>query len=320
MTSQSIEILAKGSRSFSFASKFMPRDRRQDAALLYAVCRLVDDLADEAPNPQQAHHDLARLKQELHGEVEPRPLVQALLLMAQRRSLDLCYMDELIHGVESDLDEVLIADDRALLRYCYRVAATVGLMMCPVLGVKDPAAAAFAIDLGIGMQLTNICRDVLEDAGMGRVYLPQTRLGAEGVSQAALLRGAPEDEAGLNRVVQDLLLVAEDYYRSADAGMHHIPFKPRAAIMVASRVYRQIGYQLMAGGCQVMRGRTVVSTTRKCGVAAGALSGLLRPTILGLWPKAHNLRLHQAIDDLPGAHSRASLAQPGARWELEAGR
>ena len=308
MAQQSLEVLAKGSKTFHFASHFLPRDRRADAALLYAFCRLVDDLADEAESTAQAHEDLGQVQEELRGRRAPRPMIDAFVGMADRCGLDLTHAHELMRGVLSDLEEVRVSDDRELMRYSYRVAGTVGLMMCPVLGVEDPEASVFALDLGVAMQLTNICRDVLEDARMGRVYLPRRRLEACGTSPEAILAEDPAADLPVRSVVQDLLRMAERYYRSADRGLAFIPFKPRVAIMVASRVYREIGRKLLRHDCRALAGRTVVSGPNKALVAAGALAQLVRPTVLGLIRHDHDRRLHTPIADLPGAHAAGLLA------------
>ena len=165
-------VFAAKARTFHWSARLLPADRRDDAAVVYAFCRLVDDTADEAPTAAVAAAALDRLAAELEGRAEPRPLVAAFLDTAARRGLPLDAARELLAGVRSDLGVVRIADDDALLVYCYRVASTVGLLMCGVLGVRERDALPFAVDLGVAMQLTNICRDVAEDAGRGRVYLP----------------------------------------------------------------------------------------------------------------------------------------------------
>ncbi|RAL22998.1 hypothetical protein DL240_08900 [Lujinxingia litoralis] len=297
------QILARGSRSFRLASYFLPSDRRGDAAHLYALCRLIDDTADEAATPQQARRGLDELRRELRGEHAPRPLITSFLEMARRRDLDLAYVFELIEGVESDLGEVCVASDAELLRYAYRVAGTVGVMMCAVLGVTDPRAIAHAIDLGVGMQLTNICRDVLEDARMGRVYLPARRLQARGLHPAHLLEERA-DTAALASVVTELLDLAEHYYRSAERGMVYIPARSRAAIMVASRVYRAIGLKLRARGANPLRGRTIVSPAGRILRAAGGCLAWL--STLGQRPArapSHNPDLHRELRGLPGIHA-----------------
>lgn len=315
---ESLEVLARGSKSFRFASHFLPADRRGEAALLYAFCRLVDDLADDAPSPEVAQADLDAVVAELDGAAPARPVIGALIELSARRGLDLRHAHELVRGVRSDLEPVRVKDDGALLRYCYRVAGTVGLMMSPIIGVTDGAAAPFALDLGIGMQLTNICRDVAEDARLGRVYLPASRLEAVGVSQDDLLQGRPGIDGGVRRVVQDLLLLAERYYASADRGLRYIPLRPRAAILVASRVYREIGRRLLANGADALAGRTVVSGGRKVWVAAGALAALGSPRVFGFGRPRHLAALHSELVGLPGADEgaptpRLSAALDGAR-------
>ena len=295
-----VEVLARHSRSFRLASHFLPRDRRYDAALLYALCRLVDDTADECDDPVRARVQLKSLSEELREERFGRPLVEEFLELCERRCLDLSFAMELVQGVESDLEEVIVEDDQELLTYCYRVAGTVGLMMCSVLGVKDREALAFAIDLGIGMQLTNICRDVLEDARRGRVYLPRTRLEAVGVSPEELLREEVDEEA-LATVVKDLLEVADRYYGSGDLGMRFIPWRSRLAIVVASQVYRAIGVKLGARGARVMEGRTVVSGPGKIFWVIRALMiwVLVSPPFARGRPE-HEPELHHPLKGLPG--------------------
>jgi phytoene/squalene synthetase len=174
--------LATHARTFHFASRFLPRRNRDAAAVVYAVCRAIDDAVDEAPGPDAALAALDGLRAELAGRACARPLIGAFLRVASERRLPLEAVTELIAGVAGDVGPVTMPDDRSLLRYCYRVAGTVGLLMCGVLDVDAEAAAPHAIDLGIGMQLTNICRDVLEDGLRDRVYLPASRLAAAGAS------------------------------------------------------------------------------------------------------------------------------------------
>lgn len=294
------EVLAENSRSFSWASWFLPDDRRDDAAVVYALCRLVDDLADEADGEACAHTQLGLLRQELVGERDARPLVAQFLEVAERREMDVRYALELIAGVESDLGKVCLRSDRDLLRYCYRVAGTVGLMMCAVLGVDQRAAHPHAIDLGVAMQLTNICRDVLEDAQMGRVYVPAKRLRAAGVEPGELLAGRAERHK-VAAVVDDLLALADRYYQSADRGMAYIPARSRLAIVVASRIYRAIGVKLRLNGSDALAGRTVVNGPMKLWWVTMALSAFFTPTISGLAANdGHDSSLHWALDGLPG--------------------
>ncbi|MCB9791924.1 MAG: phytoene/squalene synthase family protein [Alphaproteobacteria bacterium] len=296
------EVLAQHAKTFRFAALFLPTEARDEAAVLYAFCRLVDDLADEAPDRAQAHAALGQLSEELEGRAPPRPLVAATRDILEARGVGIGPAQQLMIGVLSDLDEVLVADDAELLRYCYRVAGTVGLMMTGVLGVQERAALPHALDLGVGMQLTNICRDVLEDAGRGRVYLPASRLEAEGVSQAALLAGRADPES-VARVVRALLQMAESYYASADQGMRYIPLRRRLAILVAGRVYRAIGLKLLRRGGDALAGRVYVPLVGKLAWAARALAVGARLALSDARP--HDAALHRALIDLPGAHAAA---------------
>ena len=296
------ESLARNARTFSLAARFLPPAVRDDAALVYAFCREVDDTADEATDAHAAAAALERLRSEVTGDAPARPLVAELRAAAARLELPLHAATELIDGVAGDLRPVRVADDAELLRYCYRVASTVGLMMCAVLGVRCREAHPHAVDLGIAMQLTNICRDVAEDAERGRVYLPAERLRAAGIDPEEVVRGEADPER-LAIVVRSVLAHADRYYRSADGGMRDIPWRFRPAILVASRTYRAIGVKLR-GRAPGTAGRAVVPWPEKLAWSATAVAASLRPAILGITPRwAHDRALHQALRGLPGANA-----------------
>lgn len=298
---QSQAVLSTHARSFRWAQKFLPAEGRDDAAVVYAFCRLVDDLADEAADETVANVELNLVLDELDGRRDPRPLVSAFLEVAERRHMDVQSARELIEGVRTDLGEVCIQTDAELLRYCYRVAGTVGLMMCSILGVEDRAGHPHAIDLGVAMQLTNICRDVLEDAGRGRTYLPARRLREAGVEPEHVLDGTA-DRAAVAKVVRDLLQRAEEYYLSADYGMRFIPARSRLAIVVASRLYRAIGIKLWRKfGGDALRGRTWVTPIGKVALLGTSLLHFVRPRVLGFAQQHHDRDLHAPLRGLPGA-------------------
>ena len=294
------QVLARHSRSFRLASRFLPGARRDDAALLYAVCRQIDDLADEAEDDESAAARLDEFRDELIQRRSPGPLVAAFGEMADRRDLDVSYALELIEGVKSDLGRVRLQSDKQLLRYCYRVAGTVGLMMCAVLGVEDRRGLPHAIDLGVAMQLTNICRDVLEDARMGRVYLPAERLRQVGLTHQDIL-DEEACEQRLAQVVEGVLDLADRYYDSADRGMRYIPAPARLGIVVASRVYRAIGVHLRWGNTQVLDGRTVVAWWAKVGWVIVALAAWTSLSLPMRKPLEHQSELHRPLEGLPGA-------------------
>lgn len=270
--STDLEVLRKHGRTFYLASFLLPVEARADAARLYHFCRVVDDLADE----DEDFDAIADIRAQLQGDQPPQGLAAAMLELNARRGLSVEALLHLIDGVVSDQGSVALQTDAELLRYCYRVAGTVGLAMCAVLGVEDPRAHAHAIDLGIAMQLTNICRDVLEDQQRDRRYIPASR---------------PE----VKPAVAALLTLADQYYASAVAGLPYIPWRARGAIAVAMQVYRQIGVRLLRQGGDPMRGRTIVPLWEKLAVGAWALVRLpfARKT-------EHHNSLHGALVGLPG--------------------
>jgi 15-cis-phytoene synthase len=304
LVAESRAVLARNARSFRWGALLLPAAARDDAAVVYAFCRLADDLADErgeaSPEARRAGAtaDLARLDEELVGRRPARPLVGAFLGVCARRRIDPACAAHLLEGMRSDLGPVALADRGALVRYCYQVAGTVGLMMCGVLGVEDEAALPHAIDLGIGMQLTNICRDVAEDAHRDRVYLPADGIG--GLGAAALREAGPAAREAVRREVWSLLELADRYYASGWAGLPAIPRRTRPAIAVAGALYRGIGHRLRRLGADPLDGRTVVGPAEKLRLAVGAL------LTLPLAHRArHDARLHESLAGLPGAHPPA---------------
>lgn len=305
LVADSHAVLQRHGRSFALAGALLSREQADEAAVVYAFCRMVDDLADEAPDARTASAALGAVDAELRGHSPARPLVAAWLDVMQRRAVPVDAGRELMNGVLSDLEQVRIADDRGLLRYCYRVAGTVGLMMCGVIGVTEPKALPHAIDLGLGMQLTNICRDVAEDASRGRCYLPASRLAAVGLRPEQLwepdadgqpggaLRADPDARRRLAGVVDDLLELAEGCYARAWLGMSSIPARPRAAMIVAAVLYREIGRELRRRGADPLHGRTVLRPHQRAGAFVQGLALTLSPRswrrdpALGLLPPLH---------------------------------
>ncbi|MEO0492994.1 MAG: phytoene/squalene synthase family protein [Actinomycetota bacterium] len=293
---ESTEVLARNGRSFHFASRLLSERDADRAARLYRFCRYVDDLADEADDDESARRELTRVEAALDGYGED-PIVSDFLALANECSMPLGPARELIAGVASDLGSVRFADDEELHRYCYRVAGTVGLMMCSVLDVHDPAAHPFAIDLGVAMQLTNIARDVAEDAARNRRYLPATLVGA--LEPGDLLDPDDAARAAIAAGVERLLREAERHYRSGEAGLVYLPPRARQAVWVAARVYREIGERLRRNGYRTWNGRIVVPT-RKLVVAGGALVRERRARVHV--NRVHDATLHTHLVGLPGSN------------------
>lgn len=269
-------ILAKGSKSFSFASHFLAPESRLYAASLYAWCRHVDDAIDEIPASEQPAA-LVALREELRsvyaGEPQEDAVLAAFQRLVQDRALPREYADELLEGMAMDAREERYADVAALLQYCHRVAGVVGLMMVHVLGVSDPVALRPAAHLGIAFQLTNISRDVQEDWGLGRRYVPDSLLGDAAARLDPELGGelpGAEREV-LAAAVKRMLDLADDYYASADRGVPHLPWRSALAIRAARWVYWGIGERVRKRGYDVYAGRAWVPLAGKIRLAARGL-------------------------------------------------
>ncbi len=267
--------IAKNSKSFALASRLLPRRVRDDAVVLYAWCRYADDAVDEAESPLAARTALTRLDQELaaiyDGQMQGQPLLAALQEMLQRRQIPQLYPQELLAGMRMDVDGVRYGDSATLMLYCWRVAGVVGLMMCHVMGVTSDRALQQASDLGIAMQLTNICRDVAEDWQRGRLYLPADVLARHGLQHWPAMLGGPlaeKREGEVAPVVAELLGVADRYYQSGARGLTALPWRCALAIAVASAVYRDIGRVLTAQGHDPFAGRAHTTLARKLWLVA----------------------------------------------------
>jgi len=263
-------LLARKARTFRLATAMLPAGLQDDIAVLYAFCRTADDLADETGDELA----LLRLEREVAGDEPACPLVQALQDLAHRRGISLCHAQSLLTGVRQDLGCVTMENDGELLAYSWRVASTVGLMVSRLIGVRDPAAEGHAADLGLAMQLTNIVRDVREDALRGRVYLPRTRLAARGISVDDVLRGRQRE--GVRVVCLELLDLADAYYASGEAGLRYIPLRARVGIAVAQRVYASIGWRIRATGHHPLDGRLVVPRSETLGRVGEAVAVSVR--------------------------------------------
>jgi len=298
-TLTSEQSLAANGKSFHWARRFLGDRMGGDAARLYAFCRLLDDMADG--DIENGPVRLAVIREDLLGGRDGGdPALAAFLPLMRDKRFPPEVLVALIDGLlEDQEDEVALADEPALLRYAYRVAGTVGLLMCHVLDCHSPAARAHAIDLGIAMQLTNIARDVLEDAEMGRRYIPGDWVGA---ASPADIRAAAKDPASpaaasVTAAVGRLLDLADVFYASGASGYPYLPWRAHLSIAVAARVYRQIGVQLRGAGLAWHQGRQVTSKAVKLRCSLLALASFRRRT--GLGGAAHDPRLHTALRGLP---------------------
>lgn len=292
--------LARHGRSFHWARHLLDATHARRATLLYGFCRRIDDLADE-PNVGDRAAQLDKLSFALVSGQSADPLVAETIELLRSCKIDPAIPLQLLRGMQSDLGVVRVPDHEALLKYCYRVAGTVGLMMSAALDTHDLAAMPYAIDLGIAMQLTNICRDVSADAVEGRRYLPATLVGD--LDPARLVCPEPALRPLARAAVSELLELADKYYASGEQGLAYLPAGARAGILVAARVYREIGVKLRRRDCDFWSARVRVPAGRKLLVSASALastwmrSNLVQPT------RAHDPLLHDLLGQLPHAHA-----------------
>lgn len=284
-------VLAAKSKSFALAGRLLGPRERDRAAVVYAFCRRADDAIDLAPAGQRTGDTLARLAAELdaivRGDPTGDPVLDAFGQVTRECAIPRAYPDELLAGLAMDAGGHRYVTAVDLLRYCYRVAGTVGLMMCHVLGLADDRALVPAVHLGIAMQLTNISRDVNEDWCMGRLYVPAELVEAHG-GPADLDRhlGRPLPPAAapaLARAVAALLALADRYYASADRGLIDLPWRAALAIRTARLCYAAIGERVRAQGCDPLAGRAVVPGRTKLALAgrATAASATEIPARLG---------------------------------------
>ena len=229
--------LALFAKSFNWAGFFLPRKIYDDCAKLYAFCRVLDDIADEKADLDSKIEKFNKMKiffkssfklndNDKSPSYENETIILDIITIAKNYKIKKIIIEDLIDGVASDLKKrVHIRSVKDLLIYSYRVAGTVGLMMSKILKVNDRRALKGAIDLGIAMQLTNIARDVVEDKKMNREYIK------------------PDFEN-----IQATLKLAEMFYQSSFSSIQKIPFRYKFSIIVARRIYRQIGRKILQKG------------------------------------------------------------------------
>ena len=270
------DILARGSKSFVTTSRMLPKRLHDRTAALYAFCRVADDAVDLGSDTQAA---IARLHQRLDrayaGTPEPDPVDRALCHVVQTCGIPQAIPRALIEGFEWDAQKRRYATAEELDAYCARVAATVGVMMTLLFGERSKALLARACDLGLAMQLTNICRDVGEDARAGRIYLPLDWLAEAGVDKEDFL-ARPVHSPALGSVVRRVLDRANACYRRADLGMTLYPYDCRLGVRAARLIYAEIGRVVTNHGYDSVSTRAYTSKARKLLLLVRALPVLLR--------------------------------------------
>ena len=267
---------ASRARTFGFAARFLPAARRRDATSLYAFCRVIDDLADELP-PEEGIPALdawLRWLALVESGQPPPPstgneagaLSEAVLGLVKGRGLPVRYLTQLVEGARQDAIRSTVSDFAELREFCYRMAGTVGLAMCYVLGTTNERACFSAERLGIAMQLTNVLRDVGEDLERGRVYLPEDEMRRFGVTRASLQARQPDER--FTELMRFQVARARSYYSTALPGIFLLPRECRLGILVAARLYAAILSQIERQSYDVFSRRAATSPLQKMLTAA----------------------------------------------------
>ncbi len=230
--------LKKEGKSFYWASFFLPTSSKRNAGILYSICRYFDDIADKHKNDQTSY-----LKKSIE-EIKNNKTNKVNIFLRKNKINNSIFID-LLEGLILDQKQIRIQNKEELIKYSYHVAGTVGLMMSKIIGVKNEEAAKYAIDLGIGMQLTNIARDVYEDSKMKRIYLPANWIPNISLKNLNNLNEFnSENDVKISNAIHKVINLSEKFYINGFAGLKYIPFSTRLGIFIAANVYRGIGIKI----------------------------------------------------------------------------
>lgn len=257
--------------SFTLSFAFLPKPKREAMTALYAFCREVDDVVDECTDYQIAQTKLAWWKQEvyrLYHETPQHPVTKALKPCIERYDLQEAHFLEIIDGMEMDTQYNRYAEFKQLQLYCYRVASVVGILSAHIFGYTDRATLKYAHDLGIAFQLTNIIRDVGEDARRGRIYLPLDTLAAHGVSEEDVLHSRAS--AATQALLESAIDQAEQFYNKALAQLPKADIKTQLPGLLMAAIYRTLLREIQSEPNLVLNHKIVLPPLRKLTLALGA--------------------------------------------------
>ncbi len=263
------EKCAASGSSFYYSFLFLPAERRQAIMALYAFCREVDDVVDECNDLSVASTKLAWWRQEVERVAEGKPqhpVGLALKKVAPGINLPKEQLLEIIDGMEMDLQQSRYLDFKGLSLYCYRVASVVGLLAAEIFGYQDRQTQKYAHDLGMAFQLTNIIRDIGEDARRGRIYIPMDELKQFNVPAADILNGKYSDN--FTALMQFQYERAEKYYEQAFAQLPAIDRKNQRPGLIMAAIYRTLLAEIKDENFQVLLQRSSLPPMRKLWLAA----------------------------------------------------
>lgn len=271
------KIISQHSKSFFWASRFLPRDVLGKVINIYSYCRLHDDIVDEGK------------------EITESEKMQDLKDIIQSYGVSQEIIQQLIDGIYSDKNFQRFKNTEELIRYCYKVAGVVGLMMTKALNINNDDAKYYAIDLGIAMQLTNISRDVIQDYKKQRIYLPKDT----GILDEDVCNLNYSDKIKLKKVIHNLLIKSDIYYNSALNGLRYIPIRSRLSILIALRMYQSIGKKIKKTNIEFLEENIYITVIQKLLILINCIFEFIIFFILPTYSKKHNSNLHKFLKGLP---------------------
>ncbi len=262
-------ITRREAKNFYYAFLTLPSQRRRAISVVYAFCRHCDDSVDDEVSVAIKLARLAAIRGDLektYSGSATAPVFLALTDVAQRYEIPQDYFQDIVSGVESDLVKNRYQDFQELRQYCYQVASVVGLVCLQIFGYQDPRAKEHAIDLGLAMQLTNIARDVQEDLGMGRVYLPQDEMARFGYTEDDLQAGIVNEP--FTNLMRFQAQRAQEYFNSGFQLLPYLSFRSRACPAVMGQLYRKVLKRIESADYDVLHLRVSLSKPQKIRVMA----------------------------------------------------
>jgi len=238
-------LFQKNAKTFSLAAKLFQKAHRADITVFYAFCRTIDDIADLSRDKEAAKKKLYAILNNLESSlINDFPDMHALM---NRKKISYYFLEELLNGLIEDLDPRAIATVDELLEYCKKVASTVGMIVCNIVGPIEEKALPHAIDLGIAMQLTNIARDVFEDANSAQVFLPIELFDPsyQQMDHQAFCKLLKEEfgSSWIQEARNKILDLADSFYKSGSQGYTYLPIRAKMAVAAAASMYREIGVE-----------------------------------------------------------------------------
>ena len=287
-------VMKNHGKTFFWATAFLEKKTANNLYSIYAFCRRIDDLIDKNPNHDTSYKDFFAAKSAWDKD-------KYTGAFDELKNIDKEYLPredilkEFLIGQTSDISHKQPDNINELLIYCYRVAGAVGLMVCDVIGIKDPRLKYFAIDLGIAMQLTNICRDVNEDASINRIYLPKDMINIE----LENYKNPTKQEINkINSARNALLNLANKYYQSGEKGIAHLPPRTARAVFVASKLYQNIGIKILNRKVSYESYRVYLNVFEKLLITIKLIFKLNKKKNID----NHNEMLHSSLIKLPDVH------------------